>query len=212
MATGCLSQPLEPQIPGRDTFTGLSLFTTRCGPRRSPTSRGKRVGLIGTGSSGVQATPVIADEADHLYVFQRTPVVRVAGRQQAARPRPAADGEGAVPRAPREQQRKTFGGVVGTSGAIAVPLPRDVAILDATEEERVAAVDELGWAACRAWSDVLRDYEANELGAELYREMIRRDRQRSRDRGRRSRRATTHRMQAADPRTPTTTRPSTATT
>jgi cation diffusion facilitator CzcD-associated flavoprotein CzcO len=64
--------------------------------------------------------------------------------------------------------------VVGTSGAIAVPLPRDVAILDATEEERLAAVDELGWAACRAWSDVLRDYEANELGAELYREMLRR--------------------------------------
>jgi len=74
----------------------------------------------------------------------------------------------------RAKQRQIYGGVVGTSGAIAVPLPRDVAILDATEEERLAAVDELGWAACRAWSDVLRDYEANELGAELYREMLRR--------------------------------------
>jgi cation diffusion facilitator CzcD-associated flavoprotein CzcO len=64
--------------------------------------------------------------------------------------------------------------VVGTSGAVAVPMPRDVAILDATPEERLTAVDELGWAACRAWSDVLRDLDANEAGAELYREMVRR--------------------------------------
>src|SRR5439155_25156599 len=67
-----------------------------------------------------------------------------------------------------------YGGVVGTRGAIAVPLPRDVAILEASPAERRAAVDELGWAACRAWSDVLSDLEANEAGAELYREMVRR--------------------------------------
>ena len=54
------------------------------------------------------------------------------------------------------------------------PCRRDVAILEATPEERLAAVDELGWAACRAWSDVLRDLDANEAGAELYREMVRR--------------------------------------
>ena len=74
----------------------------------------------------------------------------------------------------RAEQRRNYGGVVGTSGAVAVPLPRDVAILEATPEERLAAVDELGWAACRAWSDVLRDLDANEAGAELYREMVRR--------------------------------------
>jgi cyclohexanone monooxygenase len=172
MATGCLSQPLAPQIPGRDTFTGLSLFTNAW-PEEEPDLRGKRVGLIGTGSSGVQATPVIADEADHLYVFQRTPSYAWPAGNKPLDP----DLQRTVKaqyRELREQQRKIYGGVVGTSGAIAVPLPREVAILDATEEERVAAVDELGWAACRAWSDVLRDYEANELGAELYREMLRR--------------------------------------
>ena len=74
----------------------------------------------------------------------------------------------------RVEQRNNYGGVVGTSGAVAVPMPRDVAILEATPEERLAAVDELGWAACRAWNDVLSDLEANELGAELFREMVRR--------------------------------------
>ena len=53
-------------------------------------------------------------------------------------------------------------------------MPRDVAILEASPEERLAAVDELGWSACRAWNDVLVDLEANEAGAELYREMVRR--------------------------------------
>jgi cation diffusion facilitator CzcD-associated flavoprotein CzcO len=74
----------------------------------------------------------------------------------------------------RSEQRRNYGGVVGASGAVAVPMPRDVAILEATPEERLEAVDELGWAACRAWSDVLRDLDANEAGAELYREMVRR--------------------------------------
>jgi cation diffusion facilitator CzcD-associated flavoprotein CzcO len=172
MATGCLSQPLEPQIPGRETFAGLTL-ATNAWPKEEPDLRGMRVGLIGTGSSGVQATPVIADQAEHLYVFQRTPSYAWPAGNKPLDP----DLQRAVKaqyRDLREQQRKIYGGVVGTSGAIAVPLPRDVAILDATEEERLAAVDELGWAACRAWSDVLRDYEANELGAELYREMLRR--------------------------------------
>jgi cation diffusion facilitator CzcD-associated flavoprotein CzcO len=172
MATGCLSQPLEPQIPGRERFAGLSLFTNAW-PKEEPDLRGTRVGLIGTGSSGVQATPVIADEAEHLYVFQRTPSYAWPAGNKPLDPALQRKVK-AQYRELREQQRQIFGGVVGTSGAIAVPLPRDVAILEATEEERLAAVDELGWAACRAWSDVLRDYEANELGAELYREMLRR--------------------------------------
>jgi cyclohexanone monooxygenase len=172
MATGCLSAPLEPEIPGMDTFTGISLFTNRW-PSDPPDLTGLRVGLIGTGSSGVQATPELARDAAHLYVFQRTPSYAwPAGNKPLD-----ADLQRTVKRQYRElraEQRKNYGGVVGTSGAIAVPLPRDVAILDATPDERLEAVDELGWAACRAWSDVLRDLDANEAGAELYREMLRR--------------------------------------
>jgi cation diffusion facilitator CzcD-associated flavoprotein CzcO len=172
MATGCLSAPLEPQIPGRDTFAGTSLFTNAW-PKDEVDFTGLRVGLIGTGSSGVQATPVIAADAAHLYVFQRTPSYAWPAGNRPLDP----DLQRLVKQQYRElraEQRRIYGGVVGTSGAIAVPLPRDVKILEASEEERRAAVDELGWAACRAWADVLSDLDANEAGADLYREMVRR--------------------------------------
>ncbi len=172
MATGCLSAPLEPPIPGRDSFAGRTLFTNAW-PEEDVDFTGQRVGLIGTGSSGVQATPVIAADAAHLYVFQRTPSYAwPAGNKPLDRELQAKVKQ--QYRELRAEQRNNYGGVVGTSGAIAVPLPRDVAILEATPEERLAAVDELGWAACRAWSDVLRDLDANEAGADLYREMLRR--------------------------------------
>jgi cation diffusion facilitator CzcD-associated flavoprotein CzcO len=172
MATGCLSAPLEPQIAGRESFAGRSFFTNAW-PKAGVDFKGHRVGLIGTGSSGVQATPVIADEADHLYVFQRTPSYAWPAGNRPLDP----DLQREVKQQYRElraEQRRIYGGVVGASGAIAIPLPRDVAILEATPAERLAAVDELGWAASRSWSDVLGDLEANEAGADLYREMVRR--------------------------------------
>ncbi|HEY3672674.1 MAG TPA: NAD(P)/FAD-dependent oxidoreductase [Acidimicrobiia bacterium] len=172
MATGCLSAPLVPQIPGRDTFAGISL-STNAWPQEPPDLTGMRVGLIGTGSSGVQATPELARDAAELHVFQRTPSYAWPAGNKPLDP----DLQVKVKEQYRDLrvgQRASYGGVVGTSGAVAVPMPRDVAILEASPEERLAAVDELGWAACRAWSDVLRDTDANELGAELYREMVRR--------------------------------------
>jgi cyclohexanone monooxygenase len=172
MATGCLSAPLDPDIPGKETFAGVSLYTNAW-PDEAPDLAGKRVGLIGTGSSGVQATPEIAREAAELYVFQRTPSYAWPAGNKPLDPDLQAEVKHQY-RQLRAEQRRNYGGVVGTSGAIAIPLPRDVAILEASEAERLAAVDELGWAACRAWSDVLGDLEANEAGAELYREMLRR--------------------------------------
>jgi cation diffusion facilitator CzcD-associated flavoprotein CzcO len=71
-ASGILSVPLEPDIPGMDTFAGASLFTSRW-PERGGELAGKRVGGIGTGSTGVQLIPVVAREALHLTVFQRSP-------------------------------------------------------------------------------------------------------------------------------------------
>ena len=172
MATGCLSAPLEPQIPGRETFAGLSVFTNAW-PQDGVEFTGKRVGLIGTGSSGVQATPVIAADAAELHVFQRTPSYAWPAGNKPLDPELQREVKTQY-RELREQQRQNYGGVVGASGAIAIPLPRPVKILEASEEERLAAVDELGWAACRSWSDVLSDYDANEAGAELFREMVRR--------------------------------------
>src|SRR5690606_34234878 len=60
-ATGILSVPLEPDIAGMETFAGLSLVTSRW-PRESVNLAGKRIGVIGTGSTGVQLIPVVARE------------------------------------------------------------------------------------------------------------------------------------------------------
>jgi cyclohexanone monooxygenase len=72
MATGCLSVPQRPNIPGIDDFKG-KLYQASLWPRRETRFDGERVGIIGTGSSGIQAIPVIAEQARHLWVFQRTP-------------------------------------------------------------------------------------------------------------------------------------------
>ena len=73
MATGALSASNLPNIEGRDDFAGPLLHTGEW-PKEPVDLAGKRVGIIGTGSSGVQAIPVLAEQAGHLHVFQRTPV------------------------------------------------------------------------------------------------------------------------------------------
>jgi cyclohexanone monooxygenase len=72
MATGCLSVPQRPDIPGLDDFQG-ALYQASRWPHEEVRFDGQRVGVIGTGSSGIQAIPVIARQAGHLWVFQRTP-------------------------------------------------------------------------------------------------------------------------------------------
>jgi len=70
-AVGCLSTANQPRFPGADTFQGLSLHTGNW-PREPVDFAGQRVAVIGTGASGIQAIPVIAEQAAHLTVFQRT--------------------------------------------------------------------------------------------------------------------------------------------
>ena len=72
MATGCLSTPSLPGYKGLERFEGDWYHTGRW-PHEEVDFTGKRVGVIGTGSSGVQSVPVIAAQAAHLTVFQRTP-------------------------------------------------------------------------------------------------------------------------------------------
>ncbi|MCT7658358.1 flavin-containing monooxygenase [Mycobacterium deserti] len=71
-ATGCLSAINRPDIPGLDGFTG-QVYYTAAWPREDPDLQGKRIGVIGTGSSGIQVVPILAEQADSLVVFQRSP-------------------------------------------------------------------------------------------------------------------------------------------
>lgn len=71
LCLGQLSAPKMPDYPGQDSFKGEVIVSAQW-PRHEISYDGKRVGIIGTGSSGMQMTPVIAQQADHLTVFQRT--------------------------------------------------------------------------------------------------------------------------------------------
>lgn len=71
LATGPLSNANTPAIEGLDTFAGQLLHTSAW-PHEGADLTGQRVGVIGTGSSGIQAIPVLAEQAARLYVFQRT--------------------------------------------------------------------------------------------------------------------------------------------
>src|SRR5581483_10915013 len=163
MATGPLSMPAEPAIPGWDSFEGVSLRTSMW-PDDAPDLTDKRIGLIGTGSSGVQSTPELAAIAGHLYVFQRTPTYTWPSRNGPLDPEVQEEWRRNWVEN-RRMQREVFGGVTGSTGAI---------ILESTEEERLAALDERGFDATRTWSDMATNPEANELACEMFREMIRR--------------------------------------
>jgi cyclohexanone monooxygenase len=71
-ATGVLTQPKPPSIPGLEKFGGTAIHTARWDPELD--LRGKRVAVVGTGASAVQVIPEIAPIAQHLTVFQRTPI------------------------------------------------------------------------------------------------------------------------------------------
>jgi len=71
-ATGCLSTLNRPAIAGLTDFAG-QVYYTAAWPREDPDLRGKKIGVIGTGSSGIQVVPILAAQAESLVVFQRSP-------------------------------------------------------------------------------------------------------------------------------------------
>ena len=81
MCTGFGSAPYVPDLPGLDDFAGISTHTARW-PEEGIDLEGKRVGIVGTGASGVQVVQEAAPEAAHLTVFQRTPVTALPMQQQ----------------------------------------------------------------------------------------------------------------------------------
>ena len=81
MATGCLSTAKLPEIPGIESFRG-STYHTGAWPHEPVDFTGQRVAVIGTGSSAIQAIPVVAEQAAQLYVFQRTPNFSIPTRNR----------------------------------------------------------------------------------------------------------------------------------
>ncbi|MEV6777058.1 flavin-containing monooxygenase [Streptomyces syringium] len=168
LATGCMSAVKEPGIPGVDTFAGQALHTADW-PHEGVDLTGRRVAVIGTGCSGVQAIPLLAEQATGLTVFQRTPVYALPALN---RPLTAEETAAFKARYPefRAAQRKSRGGTV-------FELPTQSA-LEVDEAERTAAY-EAGWDSgllsglLRTYTDILADRAANETVAEFVRSKIR---------------------------------------
>jgi cation diffusion facilitator CzcD-associated flavoprotein CzcO len=168
-AVGCLSTANVPEIPGLERFEG-AWYHTGAWPHEGVDFHGKRVGLIGTGSTGIQATPVIAADAAHLTVFQRTPNYSVPARNFPL----TAEQLGEIKANYGEIRRKTresFGGFPYD--------PSDKSALEVTAEERQATYERL-WGeeggfkfVFGSYNDLLWNQEANDTAAEFIRSKIR---------------------------------------
>ena len=166
MCVGQLSAPKTPDYPGQASFKG-EIIHSAVWPKRKVEYAGKRVAIIGTGSSGMQMTPVIARQARHLTVFQRT-----ANFSIPASNAPVSDEEDqrvkAAYQARREQARNSPTGL----GFI----PNKQSALEVTPEDREkvyeAAWHRLGFGFALAYYDILLSKPANDTAAEFIRRKI----------------------------------------
>ena len=167
MATGCLSAANLPDFEGADSFRGATHFTGRW-PRHAVDFSGQRVGIIGTGSSAIQSIPLIAEQAAHLHVFQRSPNYSIPAHN--ARLDPAAVREIKDNYTELRARAKTAG------GGLAFPT-NEAKAMDVDAEER-RRVYEQRWAFggvtfMDSFSDLLLDADANDTAAEFVRGKIR---------------------------------------
>ena len=161
-ATGVLSVPYFPDIPGRDGFRGES-HHTGLWPAEPVDLAGKRVAVIGTGSSGVQVVPAIAGEVASLTVYQRT-----ANWCTPLNNAPITDDEQARLRADFERIRETL----DTSPSGFLHAPHDRATFDDPDDERLAFFERM-WASpgltklTSNYTDLLFDEAANAAWCEF---------------------------------------------
>jgi cyclohexanone monooxygenase len=145
------------------------VYFTATWPREGVDFTGKRVGLIGTGSSGIQATPPIAAQADHLTVFQRTPNFSLPARHGGFLPEDQAR--------IKSNYEEIFA-ATRTSFAGFPFAPIDRTTMSVSAEEREAILEGL-WTEggfkflWGGFSDLLSDAEANEIAQEFIRSKIR---------------------------------------
>jgi cyclohexanone monooxygenase len=169
MASGPLSSPNTPAFKGLDTFSGPVYHTARW-PYEPVDFTGKRLGIVGTGSSAVQSIPVIARQASELTVFQRTAAYAVPAHNGPIDPafeaRIKADYAGF--RARNSRMHGGFGSELR---------PNPVSALAVGPEEREAAFEERwrigGFGFLGAFNDLMLDERSNALAAEFVRGKIR---------------------------------------
>lgn len=170
-ATGILSVPLEPSIPGMDTFAGRSLFTSRW-PADGVDLAGLRVGVIGTGSTGVQLIPEVAREAGQLTVFQRSPAYTLPWEVRAFAPGELDALKARYPEIRAAQREHPVGAARLSAFSVLLEMLVKPPLKSASREERTRAVEERGIMGALDWGDLFFDIDANRMAAELYGEAV----------------------------------------
>jgi cyclohexanone monooxygenase len=167
MCVGQLSTTKAPDYPGQSGFKGRVIHSAVWPRNETIDFTGKRVAIIGTGSSGMQMTPVIARQAAHLTVFQRTPNFSVPASNA-----PVSDEEDRQVKANyRERRERAWNSPTGLGFAV-----NRQSALEVSPEEREkvyeAAWHRLGFGFALAYHDILLNAEANETAAEFIRRKI----------------------------------------
>lgn len=166
MAVGQLSAPKSPHYPGLNTFGGQIIHSAQW-PKETVDFTGKRVAIIGTGSSGMQMTPVIAQKAAHLTVFQRTPNYSVPASNAPISP----EEDRQVKANYRQRRDQAWNSPTGLGFK-----PGKKSALEASPEERAevyeAAWHRLGYGFALTYFDILLNKAANDTAAEFIRNKI----------------------------------------
>lgn len=167
-ATGSLDATNIPDWPGIDSFRGQWYHTSNW-PQEDVDFTGKRVGLIGTGSTGIQVAPIVAARADHLTVFQRTPNFSMPSNNRPLDPEYEREWKENYPERRVEMR---------TGATLDRFTPPDRSIFDVSVEERNRILEEAwnsrsGFKLLRCFKDTSLDIEANDILAEFARNKIR---------------------------------------
>ncbi|MGD9961980.1 flavin-containing monooxygenase [Nocardioides sp.] len=164
MASGALSVPKPVDIDGLQDFAG-EVYSTCSWPEEPVDFAEKRVAVVGTGSSGIQLIPLVADQAAQLTVFQRTPAFSL----------PARNGAPPAHRVQRlAEDRQTYREEARwSSGGVPLDPPKERAE-DLSEVERVARLEE-AWAAgeIAAVNSVFADHLTNKASNDFFADFIR---------------------------------------
>jgi cation diffusion facilitator CzcD-associated flavoprotein CzcO len=169
MATGCLSASKVPEVPGLDLFRGR-WFHTGHWPKEGVDFSGQRVAVIGTGSSGVQAIPLIAEQAAELTVFQRTPNFVLPARNHPIDPEHQRSVKARYDEVRQGARESAFGiaGATPTKSAFEVSAEeREQRYRSVWYDEDNSLVDLLA-----SYTDMITDKAANDTAAQFVRDRI----------------------------------------
>ena len=166
MATGPLSQPKGLDIAGAASFAGETYQAQRW-PHHAVSFAGKRVGVIGTGSSGIQIVPVVAAQAAHLHVFQRTPSFTLPMHNRRLAPDYVAEVKAHYPQLRAVARTSPNGGLRPTSTR---------SLFSVTSEERRRLMEDAwstsGHLMLGLFGDLLTNEDANAVVADFVRGKI----------------------------------------